>query len=101
MRKLLFVGLAAISISLSGCSAGGDSAGFCRRWNEVLDRVNSGDISSSEELLSAIKPSELGDPGGTLSELRKGFEQAIRGGTNEEAMQSTGMISDYCAEIQP
>ena len=100
MKKILFMGLIAASISLSACSSGGDSAGFCRRWYEVLDQVNSGAISSSGELLSAIEPSKLGDPGGTLSEMRNRFEQAIRVGTNEEATQLTELISGACADIE-
>jgi hypothetical protein len=100
MRKILFMGLTAISISLSACSSGGDSAGFCRRWNDVLDQLDSGAISNTEELLSAIEPSNLGDPGGTLSELRNSFEQAIRVGTNTEATQFTDLIISACADIQ-
>jgi hypothetical protein len=100
MKKILFVVFIAASTSLPACSSGGDSAGFCRRWNEVLDQVNSGAISSSEELLSAIEPSKLGDPGGTLSEMRNRFEQAIRVGTNEEATQFTELINSACADTQ-
>lgn len=94
------MGLVAVSISLSACSSGGDTAGFCRRWNEVLDRVNSGAISSNEELLAAIEPSSLGNPGGALGELRNSFEQAIRVGTNAEATQFTELIISACADIQ-
>ena len=101
MKKILFVVFIAVSISLPACSSGGDSAGFCRRWIEVLDQVNSGAISSSEELLSAIEPSKLGDPGGQLSEMRNRFEQAIRVGTNAEATQFTELISSACTDIQP
>ena len=58
-----------------------------------LRRIN-GAISSSEELLSAIEPSKLGDPKGTLSDMRNRFEQAIHAGTNEEATQFTELLSN-------
>lgn len=84
---------------LAACSSGGDQAGFCRRWDKVLDNVSSGKIANTAELVAAVSRSRLGDPGGTLSSLRQSFEEAITSGTTEEATQLTQVISDYCAEI--
>jgi hypothetical protein len=92
------------AIALVGCSgsgAGGDAAGFCRRWGKMLTQVESGELNSTGELLDAIQPSTLGDPGGDLSEYRALFEDAIRIGTNEDALLYTDLITSLCAEVSP
>ena len=82
------------TLLLASCSSGGDSNGFCRRWLNVIDTVN-----SSEELLSAISKENLGDPGGTLSDLRDSLEFEIRNGTTDGAVIYTEQIFEYCAEL--
>lgn len=89
-----------LTVTAASCSSGGDVAGFCRRWDRVLERTSDGSISSTSELLDAVSADKLGDPGGTLSSMRQGFENAIQNGTNEEALQYTQMISDYCSEVE-
>jgi hypothetical protein len=96
-RKLiLLLTLPALLVTAS-CSSGGDAEGFCRRWSKVMERVNASEIKSTEELLSAISKSSLGDPGGSFSELRDSLENEIQNGTNEDAVMYTNMISDLCA----
>lgn len=88
--------------ALSSCGSsggGGDSAGFCRRWDKLLDRVQSGELNSTGKLLDAIQPSTLGDPGGDLSEYRALFEDSIRNGTNEDALLYTDLITSLCDDI--
>ena len=104
-RRLLDFGLvvstAASLVLFSSCGfdAGGDSAGFCRRWDKVLDEVQSNEIDSTGDLLDAISASNLGDPGGDLSTARSRFESAIRHGSTAEATSLTNRISELCAEI--
>jgi hypothetical protein len=90
---LIAVGL--VTLLFASCSSGGDSNGFCRRWSNVIDTVN-----SSEELLSAISKENLGDPGGTLSNLRDKLEFEIRSGTTDGAVTYTDRIFEYCAELE-
>jgi hypothetical protein len=88
--------------ALSSCGSGGsggDAAGFCRRWDKFLDRVQSGELNSTGELLDAIQPSTLGDPGGDLSEYRALFEDSIRNGTNEDALLYTDLITSLCDDV--
>lgn len=93
LTPLIAVGL--VTLLFASCSSGGDSNGFCRRWSNVTDTVN-----SSEELLSAISKANLGDPGGTLSELRDNLEFEIRNGTTDGAVFYTEQIFKYCAELE-
>jgi len=95
-RKLiLLLTLPALLVTAS-CSSGGDAEGFCRRWSKVMERVTADEINSTEELLSAISKTRLGDPGGSYSELRDSLENEFRNGTNEDAVMYTNMISDLC-----
>lgn len=84
----------------TGCSgSGGTADGFCRRWESLLTEVDNGRINSEPELLEAIQPSSLGDPGGELSKLRSAFETSIRTGTNEQALRYTSLISEACYSL--
>ena len=100
-RRLLSVAVFCLtSLSLVSCSgSGGNVEGFCRRWYDTLDQVTSGSINSTEQLLDAISVSNLGDPGGELSEYRRAFEAAVRNGTNEDAALYTDLINSFCAEL--
>lgn len=98
-RTETIIYLILLTVTAASCSSGGDVAGFCRRWDKVLERTSDGLISSTSDLLDAVSAGKLGDPGGTLSSMRQGFENAIKNGTNEEALQYTQMISDYCSEV--
>ena len=98
VTTVTMVGL--VTLLFASCSSGGDSNGFCRRWSDITERATSGDINSTEELLSAISKTSLGDPGGLLSDLRDGFEAEIRNGTNERALYFTEQIFDTCAELK-
>ena len=62
----------------------------------MMERVNTGEIDSTEELLSAISTSNLGNPGGLYSDLRDSLEYEIRNGTSERAAMYTNQISDLC-----
>jgi len=85
---------------VTGCSgSGGTSSGFCGRWDAVLADVDNGRINSESELLEAIAPSSLGDPGGELSNLRSAFENSIRNGTNEQALRYTSLITEACDSL--
>ncbi len=95
-RKLIIsIAVGPITLFLAGCSTGGDSNGFCRRWPSAIDNVN-----STEELLSAISKENLGDPGGTLSDLRDSLEFEIQYGTSDAAVFYTEQIFEYCAELE-
>ena len=96
--KLLVI-CAALFVTAS-CSSGGDSQGFCRRWANVMERVKNNEINSSDELVSAISTTELGDPGGSLSEFRESLENEIRFGTSDGALQYTDLISDLCTDLE-
>ena len=85
--------------SCGGSGSGGDAAGFCRRWDKMLDQVQSGELNSTGELLNAIQPSALGNPGGDLGEYRALFEDSIRNGTNEDALLYTDLITSLCDEV--
>jgi hypothetical protein len=65
-----------------------------------MERVKNNEINSSDELVSAISTTELGDPGGSLSEFRDSFENEIRFGTSDGATQYTNLIFDLCAEFE-
>ena len=98
----LVVSKSTISISVflaallfASCSSGGDSNGFCRRWQNAINKVN-----STDELLSAISKENLGDPGGTLSDLRDSLEFEIQYGTSDAAVFYTEQIFEYCAELE-
>lgn len=95
-RRLILLLIVPLLFTATSCSSGGDAEGFCRRWTTVMERVSSSEIDSTEELLSAISKSNLGDPGGSHSELRDSLEYEIRNGTSEGALQYTSMISDLC-----
>ena len=95
-KKLMLLLITPALVVTSSCSGGGDVEGFCRRWAKVMERVAAKEIKSTEELLSAISKTSLGDPGGSYSNLRDSFENEIRSGTNEEAVKYTNMISDLC-----
>lgn len=102
LPRFQFIPSVIISLTLvSGCGldAGGNSSGFCRRWDKVLDRVQSNEIDSTSDLLDAISASNLGDPGGMLSTYRSQFESAIRGGSAAEAASLTDRITDLCVEV--
>ena len=100
LRTAAVVLISAITFaSCGGSGSGGDAAGFCRRWDKVIDQVQSGELNSTGELLDAIQPSALGDPGGDLGEYRALFEDSIRNGTNEDALLYTDLITSLCDEV--
>lgn len=100
LRNAVLVLISVIALASCGTSgSGGDTAGFCRRWDETLERAQSGELNSTGELLDAIQPSTLGDPGGDLSEYRALFEDSIRNGTNEDALLYTELITSICDDI--
>lgn len=95
-RKLtIAISVFLASSLIASCSSGGDANGFCRRWPNAINKVN-----STEELLSAISKEKLGDPGGTLSDLRDKLEFEIRYGTTDAAVLYTELIFDFCAELE-
>ena len=89
-----------VTLLFASCSSGGDSYGFCRRWSNVMELVRDGETNSTEELLSAISKTNLGDPGGSLSDLRNRFEIEVRNGTTEKAVYLTQAIYDLCDNIE-
>jgi hypothetical protein len=94
-KSIISITVFLAALLIASCSSGGDSNGFCRRWSNAINKVN-----STEELLSAIRKENLGDPGGTLSDLRDSLEFEIRYGTTDAAVLYTEQIFAYCAELE-
>lgn len=90
--------LAALAVVVSSCGSGKDDspAGFCRRFNDLRGELILGEVNESE-LQKRVTAESLGDPGGSLSDLRAELEAAVEA-KDGEAIASVGdTLTQRCA----
>ena len=65
-------------VVVSSCGSGRDDspAAFCRRFNDLRGEFILGKVSEAE-LKQRVTAENLGDPGGSLSDLRADFEAGV------------------------
>lgn len=85
-------------VVVSSCGSGRDDspAAFCRRFNDLRGEFILGKVNEAE-LKQRVTAENLGDPGGTLGELRAKFEAGVDARDVEAITSVGGTLAQRCA----
>lgn len=97
MRDRHLLWLVALVV-VSSCGSGRDDspAAFCRRFNDLRGEFILGKVNEAE-LKQRVTAESLGDPGGTLGELRAEFEAGVDAQDGTAIAAASDALTQRCA----
>ncbi len=92
----LFWLVALVVVSSCGSDRDNSPAAFCRRFNDLRGEFILGKVNEAE-LKQRVTAENLGDPGGSLSDLRADFEAAVDAQDGTAIASVSDALTQRCA----